>query len=61
MEMTLINIHALNAEKGAIFLAFPLFCLIPCLNNIILHLKVWGYFTGGQENLHRRDNETAQI
>lgn len=40
MEMTLINIHAVNAEKRTTFLAFSLFYLILCLNNIILHLKV---------------------
>lgn len=40
MEMTLINIHAVNAEKGTTLLAFPLFYLIPYLNKIILHLKV---------------------
>lgn len=39
MEMTLINIHAVNAEKRTTLLAFPLFYLIPYLNNIILHLK----------------------
>jgi len=40
MEMTLVNIHAVNAEKGTTLLVSPLFYLLPYLNNVILHLKV---------------------
>lgn len=40
MEMTLINIHAVSAERGATLLVFPLFYLIPYVNSIVLHLKV---------------------
>lgn len=39
MEMTLINIHAVNAGKETTLPAFPLFYLTLYLNNI-LHLKV---------------------
>lgn len=41
MEMTLINIHAVNAEKGSTFLAFPFLCFIlyPILTTSFCILK----------------------
>lgn len=40
MEMTLINIHAVNVEKRIHLAYFPLFYLTPYLNKIVLHPKV---------------------